>query len=316
MRFFGKRIKVKKRDIPAGLWMKCKGCTEMVTRKEIETNLMTCPKCAYLYPMPARQRLQSLFGNDGFFEIDKNLRPIDPLKFVDSIPYPQRQVIAEKKSGLPEAVVTGLGNLDGYAVAIAVMDFSYMGGSMGSVVGEKITRLIELALDKGIPLIIVSASGGARMQEGALSLMQLAKTSAALARFNAAGLLYISIVTNPTTGGTTASFASLGDIIIAEPKALIGFAGPRVIKQTIQQELPEGFQRAEFLLKHGMIDLIAERKELRSKIVELFSLFKTPKFTQNMVPLDIREEAESDGTMDVPPLEEEADSKKKLQVSG
>jgi acetyl-CoA carboxylase carboxyl transferase subunit beta len=314
VRLFGKRIKVKKRDIPAGLWMKCKGCAEMITRKEMETNLMSCPKCGYLYPMPARQRLQSLFGTVNFFEIDENLRPTDPLRFVDSMTYPQRQARAEEKSGLPEAVVTGIGNLDGYAVATAVLDFSYMGGSMGSVVGEKITRLIELALEKRIPLIIISASGGARMQEGALSLMQLAKTSAALARFSTAKLLYISIMTNPTTGGTTASFASLGDVIIAEPGALIGFAGPRVIKQTIQQDLPEGFQRAEFLLKHGMIDLIAGRSELRNRIVEFLKLFKTAKFNPNMVPQSEREEPKERKAAPVRLSAREASSGKKLRI--
>jgi len=289
MRFFSKHIKIKKRDIPAGLWIKCKGCGEMVTSPEVESSLMTCPKCGYLYPLPARARIHSLFGEDGFFETDQELRPSDPLKFVDSIPYPERQAAAEKKSGLPEAVVTGIGSLGGFAVACAVMDFDYMGGSMGSVVGEKITRLIELAIEKRLPLIIISSSGGARMQEGALSLMQLAKTSAALARYDAAGLLYISIMTNPTTGGTTASFASLGDIIIAEPGALIGFAGPRVIKQTIQQDLPEGFQTAEFLLKHGMIDLIVGRKELKAKLVQLLSLFGAPKFKGGMAKTVQRE---------------------------
>jgi acetyl-CoA carboxylase carboxyl transferase subunit beta len=282
MRFFAKHIKVKKRDIPAGVWTKCKRCGEMVTSSGVESNLMTCPKCGYLYPLPARERIRTLFEDGGFHEIDAQMRPSDPLKFADSMPYPQRQVIAEKKSGLPEAVVTGIGSLGGFGVACAVMDFEYMGGSMGSVVGEKITRLIERAIEKRLPLIIVSASGGARMQEGALSLMQLAKTSAALARYHAEGLLYISVVTNPTTGGTTASFASLGDVIIAEPGALIGFAGPRVIKQTIQQDLPEGFQTSEFLLSHGMIDLIVGRKELKKKIMDLLSLFNAPKFKQSM----------------------------------
>jgi acetyl-CoA carboxylase carboxyl transferase subunit beta len=214
------------------------------------------------------------------------MRPTDPLKFVDSVPYPKRQVSAEQKAGIPEAVVTGVGSLGGFAVALAAMDFTYMGGSMGSVVGEKITRLIELALEKRIPLIIISASGGARMQEGALSLMQLAKTSAALARFDEAGLLYVSVMTNPTTGGTTASFASLGDIIIAEPGALIGFAGPRVIKQTIQQDLPPGFQTSEFLIAHGMIELIAGRRELKGTLVKILTMFNTPEFTRELVPQD------------------------------
>jgi len=283
VRFFAKHIKVKKRDIPAGVWTKCKRCEEMVTSSELESNLMTCPKCGYLYPLPALARIRTLFDEGEFHEIDARLRPGDPLTFVDSMPYPQRQAIAERRSGLPEAVVTGVGSLAGYGVACAVMDFEYMGGSMGSVVGEKITRVTELATRKRIPLIIISAAGGARMQEGALSLMQLAKTSAALARFHEEGLLYLSVVTNPTTGGTTASFASLGDIIIAEPGALIGFAGPRVIKQTIQQELPEGFQTSEFLLAHGMIDMIVGRRELKKKLVEILSLFNAPKFKRSML---------------------------------
>lgn len=284
MRFFSKHIKVKKRDIPAGLWMKCKSCGELVTRGEVVSNIETCPKCGYLYPLPAWQRIRTLFGEGEFFEIDAHMRPTDPLKFVDSVPYPKRQASAERKAGVPEAVVTGVGSLGGFAVALAAMDFTYMGGSMGSVVGEKITRLIELALEKRIPLIIVSASGGARMQEGALSLMQLVKTSAALARFDEAGLLYISVMTNPTTGGTTASFASLGDIIIAEPGALIGFAGPRVIKQTIQQDLPHGFQTSEFLIAHGMIELITGRRELKGTLVKILNMFDAPKFSRELVP--------------------------------
>jgi acetyl-CoA carboxylase carboxyl transferase subunit beta len=286
VRFFSKHIKVKKRDIPAGLWMKCKSCGELVTRGEVASNVETCPKCGYLYPLPAWQRIRTLFDEGEFFEIDAGMRPTDPLKFVDSIPYPKRQMSAERKAGIPDAVVTGVGSLGGFAVALAALDFTYMGGSMGSVVGEKITRLIELALGKRIPLIIISASGGARMQEGALSLMQLAKTSAALARFDEAGLLYISVMTNPTTGGTTASFASLGDIIIAEPGALIGFAGPRVIKQTIQQDLPPGFQTSEFLIAHGMIELIAGRRELKGTLVKILNMFDRPKFTRELAPQD------------------------------
>jgi len=288
MRFFSTQIKVKKRDIPAGLWMKCKSCGEMVTRQEVATNLQTCPKCDYLYPLPAWQRIRSIFAEGEFFETDPEMRPTDPLRFVDTLPYPKRQAIAEKKAGIPEAIVTGVGSLAGYGTAFAAMDFPYMGGSMGSVVGEKITQLTELALRVRLPLIIVSASGGARMQEGALSLMQLVKTSAALARFASEGLPYISVMTNPTTGGTTASFASLGDIIIAEPGALIGFAGPRVIKQTIQQELPEGFQTAEFLIAHGMVDMIVGRRELKGALAELLGMFGAPSFSPAMVPPDAR----------------------------
>ncbi|MDD5557217.1 MAG: acetyl-CoA carboxylase, carboxyltransferase subunit beta [bacterium] len=278
MRFFARRIKVKKRDIPAGVWTKCRRCKEMVTSQEVEENLMTCPKCGYLSPLPAPARIRSLFADGEFHEIDARMRPADPLKFVDSLPYPKRQQSAEKRSGLPEAVVTGIGSLGGFAVACAVMDFEYMGGSMGSVVGEKITRLIEAAIEKRIPLLIISSSGGARMQEGALSLLQLAKTSAALARLDAEGILFVSVMTNPTTGGTTASFASLGDVIVAEPGALIGFAGPRVIKQTIQQDLPDGFQTAEFLLAHGMVDMIVPRRELGGRLAAILSLFGAPRF--------------------------------------
>ena len=270
--------------------MKCKNCAEMITRKELVNNLMTCPKCGFLYPLPARRRIQTLFDGDTFYEFDSAMHSGDPLRFVDSVPYPERQAKAEKKSGLKDAVVTGVGAVGGYAVAAAVMDFAYMGGSMGSVVGEKITRLIEYAIEKRIPLIIVSASGGARMQEGALSLLQLAKTSAALARLSEEGVLFISVMTNPTTGGTTASFASLGDVIIAEPGALIGFAGPRVIKQTIQQELPPGFQKAEFLVRHGMIDLIVKRIELKEKLVQILGLFSAPRFSPRLVPRSARTE--------------------------
>lgn len=260
----------KKKDIPDGLWRKCKHCGEMITKKELEAALHVCPKCNYHYPLSAKRRLLITIDEGTFEEFDADLYPADPLKFVDTKPYPERQVAAREKSkGLKDAIITGTGKLNGIDVAIAALDFSFMGGSMGAVVGEKITRLIERAMDKRLPLIIVSVSGGARMQESVLSLMQLAKTSGALSRFARQGLPYISIVADPTMGGTTASFASLGDVILAEPGALIGFAGPRVIKQTIQQDLPEGFQRSEFLLEHGFIDMIVQRKDLKETMARL-----------------------------------------------
>lgn len=273
MRIFGKykrKLQKKKRDIPDGLWKKCKECGEMVTKKELEEALHVCPKCNYHYLLSAKRRLLITIDEGTFREIDADIYPVDPLGFVDSKPYPERQAAAREKSkGLKDAVITGTGKINGIDVAIAAMEFSFMGGSMGSVVGERITRLIESAMDANLPLIIVSVSGGARMQESVLSLMQLAKTSGALAGFARRGLPYISIMANPTTGGTTASFASLGDVILAEPGALIGFAGPRVIKQTIQQELPEGFQRSEFLLEHGFIDMIVQRQDIKKTVTGL-----------------------------------------------
>jgi acetyl-CoA carboxylase carboxyl transferase subunit beta len=223
----------------------------------------------WLHRLSGRERLDLLCDTDSFQEIDAGMTPGDPLKFVDGAPYPDKQVRAKKKSGENEAVITGLGMIDGVQCTLGIMDFSYMGGSMGSVVGEKITRLIELAIEKNLPVVTVSASGGVRMHEAIIGLMQMAKTSAALYKLQQARLPYISLMTDPTTGGTTASFASLGDVIIAEPKSLIGFAGPRVIKQTIRQDLPEGFQKAEFLLEHGIIDMVVPRIELKATLARV-----------------------------------------------
>jgi len=262
-------VVVKKKDIPKGMWTKCPISGEIVFNKELEDNQMVVPKSGYHFPIGARQRIAALFDEGTFKEIDASIRSADPLKFVDSQPYPSRIKKYEKDSGLTEAVVCGTGDIHGIEVSVAVMDFRFCGGAMGSAVGEKITRAIEVALKKKIPCLIFSASGGARMQEGIFSLMQMAKTSAALGRLAEAKLPYISILTHPTMGGVTASFAVLGDINIAEPGALIGFAGARVIKDTVKQTLPPGFQTAEFLQTHGLIDQIVSRLELRDRLRDI-----------------------------------------------
>ncbi|WP_404422736.1 acetyl-CoA carboxylase, carboxyltransferase subunit beta [Nibricoccus sp. IMCC34717] len=262
---------IKRKDIPKGLWTKCPTSGEIVYNKDLEDNLMVVPSSGYHFPLGARARLVSLFDDGKFEELDGDLRSADPLKFVDSAPYPERIKKYEKESGLPEAVVCGLGTINGIKTSVAVMDFRFCGGAMGSAVGEKITRAIEKAIAEKAPCIIFSASGGARMQEGIFSLMQMAKTSAALGRLSAAGLPFISVLTHPTMGGVTASFATLGDVILAEPGALVGFAGARVIKETTKQTLPAGFQSAEFLLKHGLIDQIVPRQELRDRIGSLLT---------------------------------------------
>jgi acetyl-CoA carboxylase carboxyl transferase subunit beta len=249
-----------RRVMTEGLWIKCSGCKEPLWKKDLETSLHVCPKCGYHYKISAMDRLNILFDK-GWQEFGSSMHSTDPLNFKANKPYKQSLEALPGKIGVNEAVVTGVGRLEGIPVVIAAMEGNFIGGSMGSVVGEKITRAIESALDAKSALVIVSCSGGARMQEGALSLMQMAKISAALARLDKAALPYISLMTDPTTGGVTASFAMLGDLNIAEPGALIGFAGPRVIEQTIRQKLPEGFQRSEFLLEHGMIDAIVHRKE-------------------------------------------------------
>ncbi len=262
-------VVVKKKDIPKGMWTKCPLSGEIVFNKELEDNQMVVPKSGYHFPIGARQRIAALFDEDTFKELDGTIRSADPLKFVDSQKYPDRIKKYEKESGLNEAVVCGTGDIHGIEVSVAVMDFRFCGGAMGSAAGEKITRAIEIALKKKIPCLIFSASGGARMQEGIFSLMQMAKTSAALGRLAEAKLPYISILTHPTMGGVTASFAVLGDINIAEPGALIGFAGARVIKDTVKQTLPPGFQTAEFLQAHGLIDQIVGRLELRDRLRDI-----------------------------------------------
>lgn len=256
-----------------GLWTRCNNCQKILYKQDIIDNLNVCPQCNYHFRLGALERLRQLF-DDGRFEIvDRDIYPVDFLGFEDQQKYEIRLKESQKKTGLPEAIVTGLGTLGGLPVIIQAMEFGFMGGSMGSVVGEKVARAAERAVEEKVPLIIVSCSGGARMQEGMMSLMQMIKTAAALARLSEARLPYISVLADPTTGGTTASFAMLGDINIAEPNALIGFAGPRVIEQTIKEKLPKGFQRSEFLLAHGMLDDVVERKYLRNYLIKALRLF-------------------------------------------
>ncbi len=264
-------VVVKKKDIPKGLYTKCPISGEVIFNQELEANQMVVPKSGYHFPIGARARIQGLFDADTFVEQDAGVTSADPLKFVDSAAYPDRIKKYERDSGLPEAVICGTGKIHGIKVSVAVMDFRFCGGAMGSAVGEKITRAIERALADKSPCIIFSASGGARMQEGIFSLMQMAKTSAALGRLSEAGLPYVSVLTHPTMGGVTASFAVLGDVNIAEPGALIGFAGARVIKDTVKQTLPPGFQTAEFLQQKGLIDLIVPRLEMRDTLRNVLS---------------------------------------------
>ena len=259
--------------MPDGLWRKCDGCGEIVYEKVIQRNNWTCIKCGHHFMIGALEYINLVADPGTFKEVNADLRSGDPLEFRDSKKYTDRLQSAVKKTGLNEAVVTGTCSVGGHRVAIGVMDFSFMGGSMASVVGEKVARVTRIAVEERRALILVSSSGGARMQEGILSLMQMAKTSGWLARLSEEGLLYISILTHPTTGGVTASFSMLGDIIIAEPGSLIGFAGPRVIEQTINQELPQGFQRAEFLLDHGMVDMVVPRTEMRKTLVDMLDFF-------------------------------------------
>ena len=266
-------VEKKNVQVPEGVWTKCKNCQEIIYAKEIERNLNVCPKCDYHFRIGARERIDQILDEGTFVEMDATMRSIDFLDFKDSKKYKERIRAALKKCGDGDAVICGEGQIDSLPVVVAVFDFSFLGGSMGSVVGEKITRVIEKGLDTNAPVLIFSSSGGARMQESIMSLMQMAKTSAALAKLKAAGIPFISVLTDPTTGGVTASFAMLGDLNIAEPRALIGFAGPRVIEQTIRQTLPEGFQRSEYLLEHGMIDMIVPRKEMKQKLSQILRIF-------------------------------------------
>ena len=266
-------VESKKVQMPAGLWTKCKNCEEIIYSKEIERNLNVCPKCDYHFRISARERIDLVIDEGTFNETDPDMASVDFLKFKDSKKYVDRIKAAVAKNGGGDAVVTGSGLMNGQEVVVAVFDFAFLGGSMGSVVGEKITRAIELGLEKKAPVMIFSSSGGARMQESILSLMQMAKTSAALAKLKKAGIPFISVLTDPTTGGVTASFAMLGDLNVAEPKALIGFAGPRVIEQTIRQKLPEGFQRSEYLLDHGMVDMIVSRQEMKARLSQALRIF-------------------------------------------
>jgi acetyl-CoA carboxylase carboxyl transferase subunit beta len=264
-----------KSRVPEGLWVKCPSCGHIIYNKDLATSLSVCTKCAHHFRLTARERLRTLFDGE-WTEHDNGLTSIDPLKFTDTKPYRKRLESSIAATGLKDAVITATGQVAGVDCIIAAMEYGFIGGSMGVVVGEKITRGIERAIAARQPVIIVSCSGGARMMEGALSLMQMAKISAALARLDRAGLPYLSILTDPTTGGVTASFAMLGDLNIAEPKALIGFAGPRVIEQTIRQKLPDGFQRSEFLLEHGMIDVIVDRRELKPAIARALRFMHEP----------------------------------------
>jgi acetyl-CoA carboxylase carboxyl transferase subunit beta len=263
----------KKREIPSGLWVKCKECGEMLFNKELAANLKVCPKCDFHFTMSARERIAMLADPETFREYDGDLVSVDVLEFTGVAAYPERLKSYQRQTGLNDAVVTGLCKITGHDVSLAVMDFGFLGASMGSVVGEKVTRAIEKATELRIPVVVVAASGGARMYEGILSLMQMAKTSGALAVHAKEGLPFLCVLTHPTTAGVMASFASLGDVLLAEPKALIGFAGPRVIKETTQQELPAGFQTSEFLQDRGLVDAIVHRKQLRATLGMLLDYF-------------------------------------------
>ena len=276
------KIQTTKRDGFSG-WLKCTSCSELIHTNELENNYNTCPKCSYHYRLAAPDRIALLADPDSMQVLFDTLAPKDSLNFKDSKPYTERLEKAQKESGRKDAITVGTCTMGGYPTCLAVMDFTFMGGSMGAVVGERLTRLIEHAIEQKLPLVVVSCSGGARMQESIYSLMQMAKTSAALAKMRQLHLPFISVLTNPTTGGVTASFASLGDIIIAEPGALICFAGPRVIEQTIGEKLPPGAQKAEFLLHHGMIDCIVERPQLRDQLVQ-FLYFLTNNATPETEP--------------------------------
>ncbi len=261
-------------ETPKGLWTRCFNCKEIIYNREWEENLRVCPRCGYHYRLNSKERIQLLVDQGSFQEHDKDLSSVDPLQF-ESLGqrYQDKLTLTQEKTGLKDAIVTGIGLIHGIKSELCVMDFSFFGGSMGSVIGEKIVRAIQNSIKNRIPLIIVSCSGGARMQEGVFSLMQMAKTCSALTKLADEKILYISVLTDPTTGGVTASFASIGDITIAEPNALIGFAGPRVIEQTIKQKLPNGFQSSEFLLEHGFIDFIVNRKELKNQLAQLLHFF-------------------------------------------
>jgi len=258
-----------KRDLPADVFEKCQGCGEVLYRERLAQNLKVCPECGFHFRIPPSEYVALLLDSGTFVERDRDMRSSDPLEFEDLKPYSKRLLAAEEKLGPGDGVVVGEGELDGIPVCIGIMDFRFLGGSMGSVVGEKVARIGRRALELRRPLILLSASGGARMQEGIYSLMQLAKTSSVLARLHESGIPFISILTDPTTGGTTASFAMLGDVNLGEPGALVGFAGPRVIEETIKQELPDGFQRSEFLMEHGMVDRVVDRREMKVRVATL-----------------------------------------------
>lgn len=269
-----------------GIFVKCTECDTALYKPELDENLQVCHHCGYHFRLDARSRLEMLFDDGKYEELDSDVVSVDPLEFVDTKPYPNRLEQAKKVSGLPEAILSARGKVGGHDVYAGAMDMLFIGGSMGSAVGEKVTRLIEYAMENRAALVIFAASGGARMQEGTLSLMQMAKISSALAQLDEARLPFISVLTDPTTGGVTASFAMLGDIIIAEPKALIGFAGPRVIEQTIRQKLPKDFQRSEFLLEHGMLDAIVDRRKIKAFVIDALNFMVNPETQQAEVTKD------------------------------
>ena len=274
--------------VPEGLWIKCPGCTQLIYKKDLEESLNVCPKCTHHFRISAAERLRALFDDGEYAEYFTGLISVDPLQFTDTKPYRDRLQSTIAGTGMNDAVIVATGSLDGLGVVISAMEYSFIGGSMGVVVGEKITRGLEMALDRRQPAIVISCSGGARMMEGALSLMQMAKVSAALARLDRARLPFISVLTDPTTGGVTASFAMLGDLNIAEPKALIGFAGPRTIWNTIKVELPEGFQRSEFLVDHGMLDLVVDRRDLKATIARALRFMRAePPAVTVQVPVGV-----------------------------
>jgi acetyl-CoA carboxylase carboxyl transferase subunit beta len=273
--------------VPEGLWIKCPGCTQLIYKKDLDESLNVCPKCGHHFRISAAERLRGLFDDGRYTEHFPNLISLDPLQFTDTKPYRQRLQHTIASTGLKDAIIVATGKLDGLDVVVAAMEYSFIGGSMGVVVGEKIARGVEMALERRQPVIVISCSGGARMMEGALSLMQMAKVSAALARLDRAKLPFVSILTDPTTGGVTASFAMLGDLNIAEPKALIGFAGPRVIEQTIKQKLPEGFQRSEFLVEHGMLDLVVDRRDMKSTLSRALRFMRAEPAAMTPVPVGV-----------------------------
>lgn len=309
-----RRPNEKRLQMPEGIWRKCDGCKEVLYAKAIQDNGMACPRCDFHFPIAVDDRIELLFDPGTTEELEQNVHAVDPLKFKDQVAYRDRLKKYQDKTGRADAVVILKGRIQGRPLVACLMDFAFMGGSLGSVVGEKITRAAETALAERLPLIILSQSGGARMQEGALSLMQMAKINAALSRLDTAGLPYISILTNPTTGGVSASYAMVGDVIMAEPGALIGFAGPRVIQQTIGQKLPEGFQRSEFLLKHGMVDMVVPRREMRSRLSTVLGFFCGPLETQPakedaVQPPSDRDEVQGVSEVSPPPPAEIEDSK-------
>jgi acetyl-CoA carboxylase carboxyl transferase subunit beta len=277
-------VEHKRIQVPEGLWVKCNSCKEIIYKKEVLRNANVCPKCGYHFRISARERLSSLFDEGRYQEIDTDIYSVDPLKFKDAKAYKDRLREYREKTGINDAVINARGTLGGTEAVFSVMEYAFMGGSMGSAVGEKVTRAIERAIEERLPLVIISCSGGARMQEGALSLMQMAKISAALGKLHEARLPFISILTDPTTGGVTASYAMLGDLNIAEPKALIGFAGPRVIEQTIREKLPEGFQRSEFLVEHGMLDFIVERRRMREVLIQCLTVLYNRALIEESLP--------------------------------